>query len=184
MNPYERQAKKSRAKLLKTYQTGGAVTGVAPSPRGDRRSRGGKPDVAVIVNAGGKDQALQQGLQAGIKIGAALGSRGGNPTPPAAPPMAPPMAGPSPTGAPGPMAGGGMGMPPGMPPVGAAAAPMGPMRRPPGMKRGGAVPSAKSVHLTAGAGGGKGRIEKANDYGVPKVTVREHVRRKAGGRIG
>lgn len=138
---------------------GGMVHGKHPAHRMDKRARGGKvghgkPAVNVIVqtsNPAEKQMAMQQGM----KLGAAMGGP--------KPPM--PMAGPPP-GAGGPPMGS---PPPGMPPGG-----MPP--RPPGLKRGGKVPE-----LTGGAGGAKGRLQKAKDYGG-KVHVSFLARRK-GGRV-
>lgn len=156
---------------------GGEVKGTAPKHRLDHRARGGKTGEKekgkVIINVhSGEQAAQQQGMQQGMKIGAAMGGAkppmpGGAPqgAMPPHPPMAPPP------GAGGPPMGGAPGMPPGgMPP------------KPPGaLKRGG------KVKLDAGAGGGQGRIEKARQYGETgekpeTVTVREHQRRKSGGR--
>lgn len=76
----------------------------------------------------------------------------GKDQPPAPPPAMPPMAGPPPGLPPGP--------PPGMPPAGGAPMPPGAGMPPkPGFKAGGAIKVSKK--FDAGAGGGKGRLEKA-----------------------
>lgn len=127
--------------------------------------RGGPDKVNIVIATGGgegeRQMAFKQGLQTGAAVGGAQSKPPMMPPPGAmAPPPGMPPGGPMPPpGAIGPMAGG---MPPGMLP------------RPP-MKRGGKVTE------WGGAGGGEGRLEKAGM--ADEINVREHTRRRSGGRI-
>lgn len=150
-------------------KAGGNVTGKQPADRPDRRARGGKIGTVVInVKTGGQDDqakekaAAQAGLQKGVQMGAQMAASKMAGGPPPGPAGGPPP-GPGPGGPSGPM------MPP--PPMGA-----GPGAPPPMVPRarGGKVP-----HLTAGAGSGLGRIEKANAAG-DTIKVRAHERRRGG----
>lgn len=142
------------------FADGGAVEGFARGGGANRPKRGGK--TVININAGGQPQqdpaanqqqmqmAAKAGLQKGVQIGAAMAQRGG---PPGGPPPGPPpgVAGMGPGGPPpgGPPPGG---PPPGMmPPPGTGGPP------PPGMM----PPRAKGGRMTAGAGTGEGRLEKA-----------------------
>lgn len=161
---HEEHLHKGEPKTKLRLRRGGSVHGVEPKERLDKRARGGamkgkhKPNVAVIIHAGGAgDQEKQQAAQQGLQMGAALGARQAAAQMQPKPPM-----------------GGAPGMPPqGMPPGGAP--------RPPMMNRGGKLgyPNPK-----AGSGGAAGRMEKSNAYGDgEKVKVKGYVRRRAGGAI-
>lgn len=131
---------------------GGDVEGEPSAPRLDRKSSGGAAKgkksgnhVNVIIAPPAKDSAPPM-------------------PPPMMPPPHPPMAGPPPGPPPG---------PPGAPPPGAMGPPKPPMGPPPGM--GGPPPGmpmrasgGRVPHLTGGAGGGEGRMEKAAAYGGDK----------------
>lgn len=151
---------------------GGKIDGAAAEARPDRRARGGKIGaVNINIGHGGGQGGMQQvaaahqaGVKKGLAAGAQLGARA----------VASKLAG---------AAGGAGSPPPGGPAPGAPApggAPMGPppggAMPPPGMRKDGG--RLEETQLTAGAGSGLGRLEKAG-----MVKVRGHQRRKAGGRM-
>lgn len=155
---------------------GGKVKGDAPRHRADKMARGGKvkggpSKVNIVIATGGgegeRQMAFKQGLQTGATVGAAQSKPPMMPPPGARPPMAPPPG--MPPGAGGPPGGP---MPPGAAMTGGLPGTMPP--RPP-MKRGGKVVE------WGGAGGGEGRLEKAGMEN--EIKVREHTRRRSGGRI-
>lgn len=152
---------------LTKLRGGGAVKGEMGARRADKYARGGQvksgskspAKINIVIATGGgepeRQMAFQQGAQVGTKMGAMAAAK---PPMPSRPPMVgapPPMPPPPMPGAPG-----------AIPPGG------GMMPRPGMMKRGGRL-------LTAGAGGGEGRLEKAGMERM--VSVRAHQRRKAGG---
>lgn len=128
----------------KKKKDGGPVSGAMPRARLDKPRRyatGGGVDGDVGESPKKKSSAK---TQVNIVI-----SGKGSPDGPALPPPMPPAAAPMP---PAPMP------PAGKPPMGGA--PQG-MPLPGAMRRGGAV---KDYPIDAGAGGGKGRLEKAAEY--------------------
>ena len=169
-------------KPLTPLRGGGPVKGHAGRARADKmargghvKGRGGPSKVNIVIATGGgepeRQMAFRQGTQVGARLGATAAARPPMMPPGGAPPMPPrpPMGGGVPPGA---MAGPPMGAPPpgAMPPGGG----MMPPPRPGMMRRGGKV-------MTAGAGGGEGRLEKAGMEDM--IHVKGHMRRKAGGRV-
>jgi hypothetical protein len=180
-----------KPKALKRAR-GGHVDGMEPKGRPDKRARGGK--TVININAGkgddGQDAAMQA-HQAGMQQGAQMGARavmqklqaaqqGGGGAGPGAAPGGPgaPMAGPAP-GGPAP---GAAGAPPGMPP-----------RPGMGAKNGGSIYRARGGSVDDKKGEPplnlrSERFSGADEQHMPKytendtVTVREHQRRKSGGR--
>lgn len=155
---------------LTQLRSGGAVKGEAGRSRADKYARGGHVSkgpakINIVIATGGgepeRQMAFRQGAQVGTKMGAMAAAK-----PPMPPPGAPPAMPPRPPMPPGGMP---MGAPPPMAPPGGGMMPP----RPGMMQRGG--------RLTAGAGGGEGRLEKAGMAGM--IKVRAHQRRKAGGRV-
>jgi len=135
--------------------TGGGLMDAMTGSKSKGKGKGkGKTQINIVIGAGGHRPDMQQGQMM---------------PPPGGPAPARPVAVPPPPMGGMPMGGmpmGGMPMPPG----GGAPMPMPPPQQPPmGRKRGGKVGhrSYKSTHdMDAGAGGGYGRIEKAEIYGL------------------
>lgn len=126
----------------KGKKAGGPVSGAMPKKRLDKPRR-------YASGGGVEGEKKKKGsAKTEVNIVIAGGDKGGAP---AAPMMPPPGAMPPP---PPPAARPPMPMPPGGPAPGA------PMRPPGAMKRGGAI-KADKYPIDAGAGGGKGRLEKA-----------------------
>lgn len=122
---------------------GGMASGGMTKPRGDRKGRGSGTKINIVVAP-----------QAHSEPGMPMGPGGMPPHPPMMPPPHPPM------GPGGPPPGAMGGMPPGGPPM---MPPGGMPPRPMGLKGGGRVDG-----INGGAGGGVGRIEKAEANGAHK----------------
>lgn len=168
VHQHERHLHKGEAETPLHLKGGGKVKGATPKPRADKMARGGKvkggpSKVNIVIATGGGEGERQMAFKQGLQTGATVAQKPPMMPPPGMaphPPMAPPPG--PPPGAPPMPPGAGMMPPPGaMPP------------RPP-MKRGGVVEQG-------GAGGGEGRLEKSDMEG--EIKVREHTRRKSGGRV-
>ena len=164
-------------------KSGGKVDGHKAKGRADKYARGGsvpkghhtKININVGAGQAEKQQAMQQGLQLGAKLAAA--KMGGAPRPGAGASMQarPAPGGPAPMGggAPMPPAGGG-GVPPTMANRGGRFAKGGKVTGlPPGLKgKNGAGPKKVEgvPHLSGGAAGALGRLQKKSQYGTkPKA---------------
>lgn len=158
----ESQSARAKAVLARTGYTGAKSVLDTTHPTTDRqsmpapleRARGGSVDGEITLARGGR--AKHGGKHTTVNVVVA--------SPHAAPTMPPPgMAGPPPVRPPMPAAGPPPGMPSGGLPAGPPGLPPGaggpgppPGMRPPGLKKGGRV----APHMTAGGGGGLGRLEK------------------------
>ena len=156
----DHEFKKLEAKEGDEKKAGGKVHGKSAPKRldhGGKFAKGGR----VKHGKGGKGKVTTN-----VIIAPQGGGAGGPPHPPMMlpPGMKPPMgAGPGGPPMPPPGAGGPPGMPPGAPPQ------VGPMKRGGRVKRasGGAVkPEAVSAKQKGGAGGARGRLDKAKAYGA------------------
>lgn len=155
--------KKTKIKL----RSGGSVDGKKAEKRLDKPVRPGRTALAH----GGKTKHKGNHTKVNVIVAPQGGGGAGMPPRPPMPPMggAPPMMPPKPPMAPPP--GAGAPPPPGgapMPPPGMGAPPM----KPPGMmNKGGRInTNIKAPKMKDGAGGGKGRKEKAAKYGATPLA--------------
>jgi hypothetical protein len=156
-----------KGKTETKFKHGGKIEGKKPHARADKFARGGSvphgKHTKIAINIGGGQAEKQQAMQAGVQLGAkmAAAKMAGGPRPGAGAAMqARPMPAP-----------GGPGPGPGMPAPGGAPGMPGAKHGGRMYKEGGKVGSAKvsgTAHITGGAGGGLGRLEKIKQYGVKK----------------